>query len=258
MAPAELAVVSAVEIPLLRESVAFSARLRDATRRFAEPRYQHHRRVNWSYRYDRGFYAREAARFVEAPDAYLSGRLAPDMELADVYALRLSARQTVTTLLKVLAHLAFHALGRFADGAFRRRGIPIYRKCYVDDIELVFDPAEAGVVRAVYPFPINLARQLRYLRWLRRNGLRFKLDGNPYLLGDVVRFVARRDVRSLMRLESRAQIRQAAPNSSCPTSSTSAASTSRAGWRARRCGSSTARTASASIFRCTATRNSSS
>ncbi|MEO7157339.1 MAG: hypothetical protein ABI039_07255, partial [Vicinamibacterales bacterium] len=183
---------------------------RDAARRFAEPRYHFHRRVNWSYRYDREFYAREAARFVASPDAYLSGRLAPDTELADVFPLPLSGRQTLTILLKVLAHLSFHFLGRFADRTIRARGATIYRKCYVDDIELVFDPRQSGVVRAVYPFPINLGRQLRYLRSLRRQGLHFKLDGNPYLPGDVARFVRRRDVRSLMRMESRAQIRQAA------------------------------------------------
>lgn len=201
--------MSAVEIPLLRESVAFSARLHEAARHFAEPRYHFHRRVNWSYRYDREFYSREATRFVASPDAYLSGKLPPDRELADVFPLRLSGRQMTTTLLKVVAHLAFHWLGRLADGSIRRRSVAIYRKCYVDDIELVFDPVQAGVMRAVYPFPINLARQLRYLRSLRRKGLPFKLDGNPYLLCDLVRFVCRRDVRSLMRLESRAQIRQA-------------------------------------------------
>ena len=201
--------MSTAEIPLLRESRAFAARLVAAARRFAEPRYFFHRRVNWSYRYGHDFYAREAACFVAGAAAYLADSAPIEPELGDVFAKRLSARQAAAILVKVAAHLAFHVIGRSANARIRREGTTTYRKCYVDDIELVYDPGEARVVRAVYPFPISAPRQLRYLRFLRRRRLFFKLDGNPYLLRDVARFVARRDIRSLMRMETRAQIRQA-------------------------------------------------
>jgi hypothetical protein len=201
--------MSAAEIPLLRESPAFAARLLRAARRFAEPRYFYHRRVNWSYRYGDDFYAREASSFVASAEAYLDGRAALEPSLADVYAKRLPMRQVAVLLVKVLAHRLFRALGAGAVRSIRRAGATIYRKCYVDDIELVYDTDEPGVMRAVYPFPISAPRQLRYLRFLRRRGLPFLLDGNPYAAGDVLRFVARRDVRSLMRMETRAQIRQA-------------------------------------------------
>jgi hypothetical protein len=197
------------EIPLLRESRAFAVRLVDAARRFGEPRYHFHRRVNWSYRYAADYYASERARFVAAPEAYLAGSLPQESPLADVYAQRLGARQVGTVIVKVLAHRLFRALGAAADRKIRARRVRTYRKCYVDDIELVFDTAEADVVRAVYPFPISVPRQLRYVRFLRREHLFYKLDGNPYLLRDVARFIARRDVRSLMRMESRAPLRQA-------------------------------------------------
>jgi len=197
------------EIPLLRESATFSSRLLEATTRFADRRYHYHRRVNWSYRYGATFYAREAECFEEAPRDYLNGLPKRPPELDDVYAHRLAARQTIVVVVKVFVHWLFHLLGRVGDRRVRAGRIHTYRKCYVDDIELVYDVAESGVIRAVYPFPINVRRQLRYIAHLRRHRLGFKLAGNPYLVGDFGRFLVRRDVRSLMRLESRAQIRHA-------------------------------------------------
>lgn len=201
--------MSAHEIPLLRESAAYATRLMDAARAFAQPAYHWHRRVNWSYRLDENFYVREGRLFSAAPDDYLAGRVGTPSTLDDVYLQRLRWKQTLVVLAKVLAHWSFHVLGRFADRRLRADALQVYRKGYVDDIELVFDVDQAAVVRAIYPFPINVRRQLRYLRHLHRSGRRFKLAGNPYVPGDVWRFVLKRDVRSLVRLESRAQVRHA-------------------------------------------------
>ena len=201
--------MSATEIPLLRESAAYVARLMRGARAFAQPAYGFHRRVNWSYRYSEVFYAREAQLFCTAPDDYIGGRVAAAPQLEDVYEHRLRWKQSLVVLAKVAAHGLFHLLGRLADRSLQADGIAIYRKGYVDDIELVFDVDQPGVVRAIYPFPINLRRQLRYLQHLRRAGLRFKLAGNAYVAADVWRFMRRRDVRSLARLESRAQVRHA-------------------------------------------------
>lgn len=198
--------MSTTEIPLLRESAAFAARLLAAAARFGEGRYHLHRRVNWSHRYASDFYAAEARCFAEAPQAYLAGHAAEPGPLPDVYRQRLRARQVAVVLAKVLAHWLFALVGRAADRGIRRRGTHTYRKAYVDDIELVFDPDEAGVVRAVYPFPINAMRQWRYLRFLRRTGHAFKLAGHAYRPLDLARFLWRRDVRTLMRLEARAQL----------------------------------------------------
>ncbi|MBL8286724.1 MAG: hypothetical protein JNL85_01965 [Rubrivivax sp.] len=198
--------MSTTEIPLLRESAAFAARLLAAAARFGEGRYHLHRRVNWSHRYAADFYAGEARCFAEAPQAYLAGRAAEPGPLPDVYRQRLRARQVAVVLAKVLAHWLFALVGRAADRGIRQRGTRTYRKAYVDDIELVFDPEEAGVVRAVYPFPINALRQWRYLRFLRRTGHAFKLAGHAYRPLDLMRFLWRRDVRTLMRLEARAQL----------------------------------------------------
>jgi hypothetical protein len=201
--------MTTTEIPLLRESAAFAGRLVQACRAHGEPRYRFHRRVNWSYRYEPGFYAREAASFIADAGRYLAGRCPDEPRVDDVYAKRLEARHLVTALLKVVAHRLFGAIGGWADRGLRSNCVAVYRKAYVDDIELVFDPAQPSVVRAVYPFPINMGRQWRYLRFLRQQGHRFKLAGNPYALADVLLLLQRRDVHSLMRLESRAQIRHA-------------------------------------------------
>lgn len=197
--------MSPIEIPLLRESAAYSARLLEAARRLDEPRYFQHRRMNWSHRYSSGFYAHESATFRQSPETYLAGEAAQAPELDDVYRQRLGPRQLGVALAKVLAHWLFRRLG----GRGRSESQEIYRKAYVDDIELVFDPAQPHVLRAVYPFPLNLGRQLRYLAFLRRERHAHRLAGHAYLPSDVLRLLVRRDLRSLMRLESRAQIRHA-------------------------------------------------
>jgi hypothetical protein len=198
-----------IEIPLLIESTAFAQRLTEASRRFGDVKYQFHRRVNWTQRYDEKFYGLEADCFESDPEAYLAcqSRVAP--QVLDVFVQKLLLKQTITVLLKVAAHWLFRLLGGVASRRVHLKGASIYRKCYVDDIELVFDPDEMGVVRAVFPFPLNTGRQLRYLRFLHEKGYRFKLAGNPYLVKDLVRFLLQRDVRSLQRLESRAQVRHA-------------------------------------------------
>ena len=201
--------MSRVEIPLLRESAIFAKRLVQVARALGQPRYHFHRRVNWSYRYSEDFYARESALFQAGADAYLQGQARDAPLLDDVYTRPLRGKQVFTVVAKVLAHKLFAWLGSLADRSLRHEGVGIYRKAYVDDIELVFEPLEPSVVRAVYPFPINVQRQWRYLRFLRQSGHRFKLAGNPYVLGDFWRFLLQRDVRSLMRLESRAQVRHA-------------------------------------------------
>jgi len=201
--------MTSVEVPMLRASAAFAGRLIEASRRFGDMKYRFHRRVNWSYRYDHQFYEHETQCFLAAPDAYLAGKQPAVSQIADVFAQELGYKQVVNVMLKVCAHWLFYVLGRFADHGIRATGFTIYRKGYADDIELVFDSDEASVVRAVYPFPINLRRQLRYLRFLRQKNYRFKLAGNPYAPRDLVHFLVRRDINSLRRLEARAQVRHA-------------------------------------------------
>ncbi len=197
------------EIPLLRESAAFARRLREAARRHSASRYHFHRRVNWSYRHGSTFYEAESRHFRDSPDGYLAGDCNAPPQVEDVYGLRLGARQLMVAVLKVAAHRLFRVLGIAWRRALPGAPATTYRKAYVDDIELVFDPDERGVLRAIYPFPINVRRQLRYLSFVRARGYAYGLAGIPYGMADLLRLVARRDVRSLQQLESRGQLRHA-------------------------------------------------
>lgn len=197
-----------VEVPLLRESSVFSGRLIDACLAGGEHRMRALRRVNWSWRYSSEFYEREAELFIADPDAYLAGAAGADARLDDVFAKNVGWKSVAQVLLKFGAHTLFLALGAPGRSRLRSRGA-IYRKAYVDDIELVFDPDEEGVVRFVYPFPISIKRQWRYLSFLRKQRYPFVLDGNRYGFRDLIGFIARRDIGSLARLESRSELRNA-------------------------------------------------
>jgi hypothetical protein len=151
----------------------------------------------------------EAKCFAENPMAYLSGTCTTTPSLSDVYATRVGGKQFCLVVLKVMSHWIFNVLGRLINSRIKQLKITKYRKGYVDDIELVFEKSEPGVVRAIYPFPINLKRQIRFLAYLRREGYFFKVDGNPYGIVDFLKFIVERNIGSLRSLESRAQIRQA-------------------------------------------------
>jgi hypothetical protein len=197
------------EIPLLRCSATYARRLIESSLVFAESKYQFYRRVNWSYRYSLLFHANESSCFRANPQAYIEGQPECRPELEDVYEVRLQIKQVAMVILKVLAHWIFYLCGCAFNDLFKKEAAKIYRKAYVDDIELVFESDQPGVVRAVYPFPLNIARQWRYFRFLRKKGYPFKTDGNPYSPIDLLNFLLKRDVRSLQRMESRAQVRHA-------------------------------------------------
>ena len=201
--------MSPIDIPLLRESEAFVTRLEAAAKRFAEPQYFYCRRVNWSHRLAAEFYARETAHFLKDPDAYIAGTCPGTPHLEDVYEKKIGARQIAIVLAKVASHWAFRILGRTISWRIKSKAITTYRKCYVDDIELVFDVDEARVLRGVYPYPLSVKRQLKYLQHLWRKKYFFRLDGNPYIFSDVLIFLICRTGRSLMKLEARAQMQLA-------------------------------------------------
>lgn len=197
-----------MEVPLLRESQAFADRLSEAVDSFGENIYHRNRRINWSYRYCEEFYAAEAALFCRNPAEYIKKSVDVPPQISDVFSKSISLRQLISVCFKVFAHWAFLTIGKIINNG-RRNDLYIYRKCYVDDIELAFDPSADGVLRAVFPFPLSAARQWQYCRYLRRQALPFRLDGNHYALCDLVALLRQRDVRALMRLESRAEIRNA-------------------------------------------------
>jgi hypothetical protein len=197
------------EILMLRQSRVFVRRLACATRKHGDTRYHLNRRINWYHRYAANFYQREAALFTADVDAYIGDRCPVEPLVDQLEARTLGRRTVLVTLVKVLMHWLFLLLGMLVLPVRSGASLTVYRKAYVDDIELVFDVEQPSVLRAVYPFPVSMRRQMRYLGHLRRRGYPWQLVGNPYDLIDLLRFIRRRDLRSLQRLESRAQIRGA-------------------------------------------------
>lgn len=196
-------------VPLFNQSNAFVGRLMSAATDFAETRYHYFRRVNWSYRYCDGFYRSELELFQRSPDEYLKECSLPRPALEDVMEKRLSNIQVLLVILKVFVHWIFFLIGSLMNKKIIGSETLVYRKAWVDDIELAFDPDTVGVVRAVYPFPINFRRQLRYLKFILKKKYLFKLDGNPYIPLDVLTFALRRNVKALSRMEARANIKHA-------------------------------------------------
>ncbi len=197
-----------MEIPLLRESQTFADRLREAVRVIDESKYYRNRRINWSYRYCEAYYAAEAVHFCRSPAEYVKGELNSPPQISDVFSEPIRPRQLAGICLKVFAHWTFAIIGKLV-GYRRSTGLDVYRKCYVDDIELAFDPLANGILRVVFPFPLSVGRQWRYCRHLQKQALPFRLDGNRYVLRDLIALLVTRNVRALMRLESRAEIRTA-------------------------------------------------
>lgn len=195
------------EIPLLRQSETFARRLSTAVREKHANRYHAARRINWSYRFDTQFFAREQALYEKDPDRYLGNEGLTNPHAEDVWEKRLAWKNALMALAKVAMHWGFAFAGLPFRKKSQEREHSIYRKAYVDDIEAVYDQAEGGVVRGVYPFPLNPFRQARYLGYLLRNGFRFHLNGLPYSPRDLWQLLIHRRVGDLMRLESRAQIR---------------------------------------------------
>ncbi|MDP9592419.1 UNVERIFIED_ORG: hypothetical protein J2W19_005013 [Shinella zoogloeoides] len=195
------------DVPLLKESRAYIRRLERGVEAFQECRYHKSRRTNWSYRYASRFHAAEADLFRQNPRAYLDVPAQPEPRVEDVYSQPVSKRKVLEVIAKVGAHWTFAAVGRLAGLALPDSKARTYRKCYVDEMENIFDPDEAAIVRYVFPFPLSVKRQLRYLRYLVRRRYPFRLAGYPYDIRDLLHFLARRDVLSLKRLETRAQLR---------------------------------------------------
>lgn len=195
------------EILMLRQSDVFARRLLDASRALGDSVYMLRRRVNWSHRYHVRFYQDEAQLFTSDVDSYMAGRCSVPPNIDDVFTQRLRGKALISVVAKVTAHWIFILAGLLVRRT--RCDLSIYRKAYVDDIELVFNPKQPSVLRAVYPFPVSIRRQIRYFIYLHQRGFPWVPAGNPYAPGDLLRLLFQRDLRSLQRMESRAQIRDA-------------------------------------------------
>jgi len=196
-----------MDVPLLRESRVYVERLSRAAKKFNDSRYLLAKRINWSCLYANEYHEQETRAFRYDPTRYLEDGSDTEPFLEDVFKKPVSLQSVAKITLKVLAHTGYRAIG-----FFWLRNVPtpmIFRKAYVEDIERAFSSQQSDVIRVVFPFPLGLGRQIRYLIYLRRQGHRFCLYGNAYGLLDLLKFIKERDIRALARLEGRAQLRLA-------------------------------------------------
>lgn len=191
-----------MNIPLVIESKAFVENLKISCMLFDENKYLYKQRVNYSYRFSSEFIDEQLKLFQMDPSKYLSvyGLQKTDKFL-NVYEKKLTRAETFRILVKVLAHRLFRFIGSFQCWFGSIGSFSIYRKAYVDDIDLVYDRGDSEVLMAIYPFPIKLSRQLKFISNLIKDKQAFRLDGYRYRLKFVLNLLYYRDVRSYEMLE---------------------------------------------------------
>ncbi len=116
---------------------------------------------------------------------------------------RVSNRQCIKVLLKCVAHWIFFIFWKLGK-SLKGRKYDCLLRSYVDvEYHLFRDTVEATrTLILVFPFPLSVKRQLKYLKWLWvKDDQSFVLCGYPYSLLDVCKFVVRRNQMSLFELE---------------------------------------------------------
>ena len=177
-------------IPLVQESKAFAENLKFWCKSFDENRYLFGKRVNYSYRFSSEFIEEQNRIFQIDPSTYLSvygvegGR-----NFQSVFDKKLARSEIVRIIIKVVAHTLFRFIGSAQLLGASTGPATIYRKAYVDDIDLVYDRLNTKMVMAVYPFAVNLPRQIRFIRGLIHDKRAFKLDGYDYRIKFLLNFL---------------------------------------------------------------------
>lgn len=104
----------------------------------------------------------------------------------------ISWRHVVLLFAKALLHRLFRLLARRAEGGdtLVRAWVEVSAAIYPDEVR-------QGQV-LVYPFAMNVMRQLRFLRWCRLEGIRASLAGMPYSLAAITAGLLRRQPNDLL------------------------------------------------------------
>lgn len=170
--------------------------------------------VNLHHKFDENFYDSQGDLYISDPDSYIQNEKNSIVENKIDHCMpdrKIDANTTVKIVLKVISHWLFRLIG-FFQTLLNKQKFDILRKCYVEDVEALFD-VECNL-RLIYPFPLSAKRQLKYLRFLKSSGKTFILDGLPYDIKGFSNFIIKRTYSALNKLEARAAFRLAAIHSS--------------------------------------------
>lgn len=200
--------------PLFSQVRGYADGIERQIRATVSSRYQRRRLVNFFHRFDDSYRDAEEALFLSDPGRY-SHKAGSSSINQDLLATRLPGRLVVRQVLKTLAHWAFRIAGSLQSSAVDRTAYTRLRRCYVEDVEALFG-TDAELLRLIYPFPLSVARQIRYVRLLRNEGKSYTLAGLPYAFSELLTLVAAGTYGHLLRMEARAQIRHAREMSAFP------------------------------------------
>lgn len=195
------------DIPLFYRSKIFSDNLHKALKPLKLSKYGVIKSVNFLHKFDSLFLESQQKLFMKDPDGYLLGKGSTFRysDLNEFFNKKVPNAILLKTILKYFAHRMFHIIGKILNHPKRERTI---RKCYVEDVEGLFESND-NIIRIIFPFPLNIYRQFRYVRNLMKNKHQFVLSGFHYSFNDFFVFLIKRDYRALMRLEVRASLRDA-------------------------------------------------
>ena len=118
-----------------------------------------------------------------------------------------TAPNKVRVGLKILAHWLFRALGVATRSRLAHHEGQLVRS-WVEVSQSLFGK-EKGQLTLVYPFPLKVRRQLRYVTALSRLGRPFSFEGYPYSLRRYLRWLLLGKDVDLARLEASAAIEHA-------------------------------------------------
>lgn len=195
-----------LDIPLMTQSTYYASAVETWIRNAVGSQYLRKRLVNFMIHYD-------IPKRVGAVFHYTrrSGQDQETLEIINPFSCtcmetRVPIRLAFRIIMKVGAHSLFRTIGNLQDYAIREVDFQIVRKSHVEDVESLFDSRD-GVLRIVFPFPLNVPRQISYIRMLRKNRQVFRLGGMKYGFREFIEFILNRKFINLFRLESRASIR---------------------------------------------------
>jgi hypothetical protein len=196
-----------MNIPMLKCSSTYIKGILHGLEKFKEPKYFASNRINWTYKYDNTYYQYQLKHFNDFGDDYINnGLFSPSIN--DIYSKKSTTCECFTIIIKIIFHKIFFYTG-FILLLFIKRNLRTLRKCYVDDINLVYNISDKDVLYLVFPFPLSITRQINFIKYLLKNKINFILLGNNYCLRDLFIYIYKRNILYLKKLETRASIRTA-------------------------------------------------
>lgn len=194
------------DIPLYSRSKIYSDNLIKSISVHKYSVYKQKKLVNFAHKFDQHFKEHQKRAFLKNPERYKVEsnpyqNYSPEQLLDSAVSINLY----IKTILKVFLHQLFLLFGLFMDNDCKNLKL---RKCYVEDVEALFD-SNKDVLRLIYPFPLSIKRQWRYIKSLRKNNLKFVFSGFRYRFSDFLKFMFKKTYLNLYKLEINASIRDA-------------------------------------------------